>query len=73
MAYDYEKAKAAYESLTPEQQQQYVDRNKNNATVQQFARDYAREKSQASTTTTTPPTPNYQNQGAGNYVYNEKT
>ena len=72
MAYDYEKAKAAYESLTPEQQQQYVDRNKNNATVQQFARDYAREKSQTSTTTTTP-TPNYQNQGAGNYVYNEKT
>ena len=70
MAYDYEKAKAAYESLTPEQQQQYVDRNKNNATVQQFARDYAREKSQASTTT---PTPSYQNQGAGNYVYNEKT
>lgn len=72
MAYNYEKAKAAYESLTPEQQQQFIDRNKNNTTVQQFARDYAREKSQASTTTTTP-TPNYQNQGAGNYVYNEKT
>ena len=72
MAYDYEKAKAAYESLTPDQQQQFIDRNKNNTTVQQFARDYAREKSQASATTTTP-TPNYQNQGAGNYVYNEKT
>jgi hypothetical protein len=72
MAYDYEKAKAAYESLTPEQQQQYVNNNKDNATVQQFARDYAREKSQTSATTTTP-TPNYQNQGAGNYVYNEKT
>ena len=71
MAYDYEKAKAAYEELSPEQQQQFMDRNKNNTTVQQFAKDYAREQSTKTATTT--PTPSYQNQGAGNYVYNEKT
>jgi hypothetical protein len=74
MAYDYEKAKVAYESLSPEQRKAYVDSHKDDANMQRFASEYAREKSGvAASTSTTPVSSPYQNQGAGNYTYNEKT
>ena len=60
MAYDYQKAKSAYEQLSKDEQQQFIDRNKDNANVQQFARDYAAEmnwnKNQTSNQTATTPT-----------------
>ena len=74
MAYDYEKAKVAYESLSPEQRKAYVDSHKDDANMQRFASEYAREKSGVTaSTSTTPVSSPYQNQGAGNYTYNEKT
>ena len=74
MAYDYEKAKVAYEALSPEQRKAYVDSHKDDANMQRFASEYAREKSGvAASTSTTPVSSPYQNQGAGNYVYNERT
>lgn len=45
MAYDYQKAKSAYEQLSKDEQQQFIDRNRDNANVQQFAKDYAAEMS----------------------------
>jgi hypothetical protein len=77
MAYDYEKAKKAYQSMTKEQQQQYADRNKNDANFQQFAKDYAADMNRTNTVSTpaatTTKTSTYQNQGAGNYTYNPTT
>jgi hypothetical protein len=74
MAYDYEKAKVAYEALSPEQRKAYVDSHKDDANMQRFASEYAREKSGVTASTrTTPVSSSYQNQGAGNYTYNEKT
>jgi hypothetical protein len=46
MAYDYNKAKEAYQSLTKEQQQQFVDQNKNDANFQRFMKDYVSEVNQ---------------------------
>lgn len=55
MAYDYEKMKTAYDSLTKEQQKQVAEQNKNNANFQQFAVDYTKEKyGTGSNTQTTP-------------------
>lgn len=55
MAYDYDKMKTAYESLTKEQQKQFVEQNKDNANVQQFAVDYTKER--YGTWSSTPTTP----------------
>lgn len=44
MAYDYNKAKADYEALTPEQQKQFAEQNKNDANFQKFAVEYTKEK-----------------------------
>lgn len=71
MAYDYEKTKAAYEKLSKEQQKQFVEQNKDNANVQQFAMEYARDMANSSKPKVVQSP--YENQGAGNYVYNEKT
>ena len=54
MAYDYDKMKTAYESLTKEQQRQVAEQNKDNANFQQFAVDYTKERYGNSTTPTTP-------------------
>jgi len=73
MAYDYEKAKKAYQSMTKEQQQQYADQNKNDANFQRFALEYAQDTNRnntVATPTTTTKTSPYQNQWAGNYTYN---
>lgn len=71
MAYDYEKTKAAYEKLSKEQQKQFVEQNKDNANVQQFAMEYARDMANSSNPKVVQSP--YENQGAGNYVYNERT
>lgn len=64
MAYDYQKAKEAYEALTPEQQKQYAEMNKNDTSwnYQKFMQQYNAEKSQASTipTQTNVAKPEYQ-------------
>ena len=72
MAYDYNKAKKAYQSLDPQQQQQYVDQNKNDANFQRFYKDYMAEVNGKNTTSTptNTVTSTYQNQWAGNYTYN---
>ena len=72
MAYDYNKAKKAYQAMTKEQQQQYVNKNQNDANFQQFVKDYTAEMNRGNTVTnpTVTNTPNYQNQWAGNYSYN---
>lgn len=44
MAYDYDKMKTAYESLSKEQQKQVANQMKDNATFQQFAVDYTKER-----------------------------
>jgi hypothetical protein len=65
MAYDYEKAKKAYQSMTKEQQQQYADQNKNDANFQRFALEYAQDTNRnntVATPTTTTKTSPYQNQ-----------
>lgn len=54
MAYDYDKMKTAYESLSKEQQRQVAEQNKDNANFQQFAVDYTKERYGNSTTPTTP-------------------
>jgi hypothetical protein len=71
MAYDYEKTKAAYEKLSKEQQKQFIEQNKDNANVQQFAMEYARDMANSSKPKVVQSP--YENQGAGNHVYNEKT
>ena len=43
MAYDYDKMKSAYQELTKQQQQDWVNQNKDNAIVQRFAKEYAAE------------------------------
>lgn len=43
MAYDYNKAKQAYQSLSKEQQKQYVQQNQNDANFQRFMNDYMNE------------------------------
>jgi len=58
MAYDYDKMKSAYQQLTKQQQQDWVNQNKDNANVQRFAKEYAAEigwtkTSTPSTTSTT--------------------
>jgi len=45
MAYDYEKSKSLYEAMNKQQQQQFMEQNKNDANVQRFAKEYAAEKS----------------------------
>ena len=40
MAYDYNKSKQMYQSMTKEQQQQFVNQNKNDANFKQFMSDY---------------------------------
>lgn len=72
MAYDYQKSKKIYQSLTKEQQQQYVDQNKNDANFQQFMKDYAADTNR-NNAVSTPTSNSYQNQGAGNYSYNPQT
>ena len=54
MAYNYEWAKKAYQSMTREQQQQFVEKNKNDANFQRFAKEYAAEMSGKSTPTSIP-------------------
>ena len=71
MAYDYEKTKAAYEKLSKEQQKQFVEQNKNNANVQQFAKEYAAEMDRNSRAKVVQSP--YENQGAGTYKFNEST
>ena len=44
MAYDYDRMKTAYESLSKEQQKQVAEQNKDNANFQQFAVDYTKER-----------------------------
>lgn len=60
MAYDYQKAKEAYQSLNAEQQQQYVEKNKWTAWFDRFYKDYMAEmnwnKNQTSNQTATTPT-----------------
>ena len=57
MAYDYDKMKSAYQQLTRQQQQDWVNQNKDNANVQRFAKEYALEiwwtKTSTPTTTST--------------------
>ena len=55
MAYDYEKMKTAYNSLTKEQQKQVAEQMKDNAAFQQFAVDYTKER--YGTGSSTPSTP----------------
>ena len=56
MAYDYEKAKQLYQGMNKEQQQQFVDQNKNDANFQRFMWDYMNEINGKSTTKSTTPT-----------------
>ena len=55
MAYDYDKMKSAYESLSNEQQKQVAEQYKDNANFQQFAVDYTKER--YGTWSSTPATP----------------
>lgn len=59
MAYDYEKAKQAYQAMSKEQQQQFVQQYKDDKNFQQFQNDYLNEingnKSNTNTTPTTTP------------------
>ena len=55
MAYDYDKMKSAYESLSGEQQKQVAEQYKDNANFQQFAVDYTKER--YGTWSSTPATP----------------
>lgn len=73
MAYDYEKVKAWYEALSPEKQKQFNQMNRNDANYQSFITRYNQEKASADSTPTSSNRASYQNQGAWNYVYNEKT
>lgn len=43
MAYDYNAIKTAYQWLSKEQQQKFVEQNKNDANFQRFAKEYAAE------------------------------
>lgn len=83
MAYDYNKAKSAYEALNDAQRKQYDEANKNDANYQKFMQQYNAEKSQVSNvpTQTNVAKPEYQwagtstntkytNQWEGNYTYN---
>ena len=54
MAYNYEWAKKAYQSMTREQQQQFVENNKNDANFQRFVKEYTAEMSGKSTPTSMP-------------------
>ena len=56
MAYDYNKAKQAYQSLSKEQQKQYVQQNQNDANFQRFMNDYMNEIN-GRTNTVANPTP----------------
>lgn len=56
MAYDYNKAKQAYQSLSKEQQRQYVQQNQNDANFQRFMNDYMNEIN-GRTNTVANPTP----------------
>lgn len=72
MAYDYNKIKKTYESLTPEQQKQIAQQEQWNANFQRFLSEYNTNNrtNTVSTPTTTTKTSPYQNQWAGNYTYN---
>ena len=54
MAYDYDKMKSAYQQLTRQQQQDWINQNKDNANFQRFAKEYAAEvwRNKTSTTST---------------------
>jgi hypothetical protein len=43
MAYDYNKAKQAWEMMDDNQKKQYTEQNKNDANFQQFAQQYHNE------------------------------
>ena len=70
MAYDYQKVKSAYEGLNAEQKKQFAEQYKDNASFQQFAKDYAAEMSKKSSTPTTTSSVNGVSQASLNNNYN---